>query len=299
MKQSKQRSHFGFIGFGLIGGSIARVLRDLYPKSCITAYNYYETKPHPRLELAKKEGTLSFVSTTLSDFSSCEVIFLCAPVLTNISYLKQLMPYLNPDCIITDVGSVKGNIHKAIGELGLNRQFVGGHPMTGSEKTGYENSNASILQNAWYLLTPTKDTEPEYTEWMKHFVDSSGSYCMVLDEASHDKITAGISHVPHIISAALVNTVASHDKNGHYKKLAAGGFRDITRISSSSPEMWENICLSNKDCILNFLDEYIKALQKARADIEKSDSEELTKFFTDAKAYRDTLSCKDSLSDSL
>jgi len=294
MKQRKQRSHFGFIGFGLIGGSIAHALRNLYPKSSIIAYNYYETKPHPRLELARKEGTLSSVSSSLSDFSSCEVIFLCAPVLTNISYLKRLMPYLDPDCIITDVGSVKGNIHKAIDELGLNRQFVGGHPMTGSEKTGYENSSAAILQDAWYLLTPTNVTETEYTEWMKNFVTSSGSYCMVLDETTHDKITAGISHVPHIISAALVNTVASRDETGNYKKLAAGGFRDITRIASSSPEMWENICLSNKDSILDFLDDYIKTLQQTRTEIAKSDSRTLTEFFSNAKAYRDSIHFKET-----
>ncbi len=289
MNQEKQLSHFGFIGFGLIGGSIAHALRNLYPKSTIFAYNYYETKSHPQLELAKNEGTLSFISTSLADFSSCEVIFLCAPVLTNISYLKRLLPHLNPNCMITDVGSVKGNIHKAIDRLGLNRQFVGGHPMAGSEKTGYANSNAALLHGAYYLLTPTKETKASYTEWLKQFVTAAGACCMVLDEASHDEITAGISHAPHIISAVLVNTVALHDKKGHYKKLAAGGFRDITRISSSSPEMWENICLSNKDCILDFLEEYMEALQKAREDIEKSDSKELTKLFSDAKAYRDTI----------
>lgn len=289
MNQEKQRSHFGFIGFGLIGGSIARALRNLYPESNILAYNYYETKPHPQLELAKKEGTLSFVSASFADFSSCDVIFLCAPVLTNISYLERLLPHLSPDCIITDVGSVKGNIHKAVDRLGLNRQFVGGHPMAGSEKTGYANSSAALLDGAYYLLTPTKETETSYTEWLKQFVTAAGARCMVLDETSHDEITAGISHAPHIISAVLVNTVALHDKKGNYKKLAAGGFRDITRISSSSPEMWENICLSNKDCILNFLDEYMEILKKAREDIEKSDSKELTKLFSDAKTYRDTI----------
>lgn len=289
MNRMKQRSHFGFIGFGLIGGSIAHALRNLYPESNIIAYNYYETKPHPRLELAKKEGTLNLVSTSLSDFSSCEVIFLCAPVITNVSYLKRLMPYLNPDCILTDVGSVKGNIHKEIDKLNLNRQFIGGHPMTGSEKTGYENSTADFLKEAYYLLTPTKETPPEYLEWMKHFVDSVGSICMVLDEASHDQITAGISHAPHVISAALVNTVAAHDKEGYYGKLAAGGFRDITRISSSSPEMWENICLTNQDSILQFLDEYMEQLQTARTDIANGDSKALTKLFSDAKTYRDSI----------
>lgn len=287
MNQNKIRSHFGFIGFGLIGGSIARALRTLYPDSDIIAYNYYETKPHQKLELAKSEGTLSSISTKLSDFSICDVIFLCAPVITNVAYLKKIAPYLREDCILTDVGSVKRNIHQAVSELGLNRQFVGGHPMTGSEKTGYANSDASFLKDAYYLLTPTNETLPEYTEWMKNFVDRTGSICMILDEISHDQITAGISHGPHIISAALVNSVAVRDDNGNYGKLAAGGFRDITRISSSSPEMWQNICLTNKDSIVEFLEEYIERLNQVKDDVQNGDADALTKFFSDAKTYRD------------
>lgn len=161
--------------------------------------------------------------------------------------------------------------------------------MTGSEKTGYANSDASFLKDAYYLLTPTLETRPEYIEWMKAFVDSVGSICMVLDEASHDRITAGISHGPHIISAALVNAVASRDDKGYYGKLAAGGFRDITRISSSSPEMWQNICLTNPDGILDFLEDYIERLQQIKTVIQNGDGDALMKFFSDAKAYRDTI----------
>lgn len=289
MTEINTRSHFGFIGFGLIGGSIAHALRSLCPDSDIMAYNYYETIPNERLELAKKEGTLSRISTNLSDFSECEVIFLCAPVIKNVAYLQKLLPYLDKDCILTDVGSVKGNIHKAIAELGLNSQFVGGHPMTGSEKTGYANSSADFLTDAYYLLTPTEDTRPEYTEWMKSFVQAVGSVCMVLDDVSHDRITAGISHVPHIFSAVLVNAVATKDDNGYYGKLAAGGFRDITRISSSSPEMWENICLTNPEAILEFLEECIERLEQTKTDIINRDGEALTKFFSDAKTYRDSI----------
>lgn len=289
MMNKKERSHFGFIGFGLIGGSIARALRHIYPNSTITAYNYYETKTHEKLELARREGTLSSISTSLSDFSSCDVIFLCAPVITNVAYLKRLQPFLSPSCILTDVGSVKGNIHQAIRELGLNRQFVGGHPMTGSEKTGYEHSDASFLQNAYYLLTPTEETEPEFTAWMKDFADACGSVCMILDEISHDRITAGISHGPHVISACLVNTVAVRDTDGSYGKLAAGGFRDITRVSSSSPEMWENICLTNRQSIIDFLDEFTARIGQAKKDIAAGDSTALTKLFTEAKTYRDSI----------
>lgn len=285
----KKRTRFGFIGFGLIGGSVARALRDLYPDSEIMAYNYYETKPHEKLEQAKSEGTLTSISTNLEDFSRCQVIFLCAPVLKNVAYLKKLLPHLSPDCILTDVGSVKSDIHREIEKLNLGRQFVGGHPMTGSEKTGYANSDPSFFKGAYYLLTPTPESNPKHVAWMEDFVKSVGSLCMVLDPDNHDRITSGISHGPHVISAALVNTVAERDTQGYYAKLAAGGFHSTTRISSSSPEMWENICQTNREKIVEFLEEYIDTLSKAKEDIISGDSQAITKLFADAKKYRDSI----------
>ena len=287
MNTIQKRSRFGFIGFGLIGGSVARALRNLYPDSVITAYNYYETKPHPKLEEAKAQGTLTAIYTSLADFSDCDVIFLCAPVIKNVAYLKKLLPHLSPHCILTDVGSVKSDIHREIEKLGLNRQFVGGHPMTGSEKTGYANSDASFLKGAYYLLTPTPESDPEYVAWMEAFVKAVGSLCMILEPDNHDRITSGISHGPHVISAALVNTVAARDTEGYYAKLAAGGFHSTTRISSSSPEMWENICQTNRDKIIEFLEEYMDTLNRAKEDIARGDAQAITRLFADAKKYRD------------
>lgn len=281
--------NFGFVGFGLIGGSIAHALRELYPDSHIIAYNYYKTKPHKKLEAAKNDGILNEISTSLCDFSNCDMIFLCAPVLTNISYLKELAPYISDHCIITDVGSVKGNIHHAIEKLGLNRHFVGGHPMTGSEKTGYANSDSSYLKNAYYILTPTDETPDEYTLWLKNFIILAGSHCEIMDYKTHDKITAAISHVPHLISASLINTVAKEDADGRYQRLAAGGLKDITRISSSSPEMWQNICLSNPDAITAFLEKYISTLTDAKNAVSNGDADKLMKIFENAKKYRDNL----------
>lgn len=289
MEASKDTPHFGFIGFGLIGGSIAHSLRRLYPSSVIMAYNYYRTKPHPKLEMAASEGILDKISTSLEDFSECGVVFLCAPVLANVSYLKQLAPYIQKDCIITDVGSVKGNIHKAVEELGLTHNFIGGHPMTGSEKTGYDNSDAGYLKGAYYILTPTKDTPEKFTNWLAGFVKASGSYCEIMDYNTHDTVTAAISHCPHIIAASLVNLVAAHDKEGMYKKLAAGGFKDITRISSSSPEMWQNICLANPFAIQEFLSGYIDILTNIKDAVAANNEKALTEFFENAKKYRDSL----------
>lgn len=285
----KTRSVFGFIGFGLIGGSVARALRKIYPDSRILAYNYYETKPHPRLEEAVKDGILSNITTSLEDFHHCDVVFLCAPVIKNVAYLQKIAPFVKDDCIITDVGSVKTNIYEEIQELGLDRQFVGGHPMTGSEKIGYNYSDENILIDKYYLLTPTPSTNPDYTSWMEEFVKAAGSLCMILDPVTHDQITSGISHVPHVIAACLVNTVAARDHDGNYAKLAAGGFHSVTRISSSSPEMWENICVTNKTEITRFLDEYIESLNNARQMIESADSEALTNLFSSAKHYRDNI----------
>ncbi len=288
LNTSKERVHFGFIGFGLIGGSIAHAIRLQYPQADIMAYNYYKTAPHPKLELALAQGTLSQIVNDLSDFSCCDVIFLCAPVLTNIAYLEQVKPFLKPDCILTDVGSVKGDIHQAVEKLSLSSYFIGGHPMAGSEKTGYENSDASYLRNCCYVLTPTSCVSQDKVDFLRQFVSASGANCVIMRPEEHDRVTAGISHAPHVISASLVNTVQARDANGNHSLLAAGGFKDITRISSSSPEMWQNICLTNRDSILSFLEDYIDTLSQAKKAIQDSDEAAILEFFRQAKTYRDS-----------
>ena len=280
----------GFIGFGLIGGSIARCLRNIYPDCTLIAYNYHAPNSSAPLEAAKSDGVLDDVKDSLSDgFSDCDIIFLCAPVLRNIEYIKMLQPMLHPDCILTDVGSVKGNIHSAIKELGLESQFIGGHPMAGSEKTGYENSSLTLLENAYYILTPTESTKEADLSFMKEMVAAIGAIPVILDANSHDAITAAISHVPHIISAALVNLVGSAPEKEQMAALAAGGFKDITRISSSSPQMWQNICLTNTDCMISCLQDYIKLLAEAEKLLQEKDADGLYQLFADAKAFRDSI----------
>lgn len=290
MNTDSTRSHFGFIGFGLIGGSVARCIRAAMPEAQITAYNYYETKAHPRLELALSDGILSRIAAGLEELAVCDVIFLCAPVLTNISYLTRIKPYLKEGCILTDVGSVKGQIYQAVKAEGLEHCFIGGHPMAGTEKIGYEHSFAELLQDCYYILTPTKQVNAEAVRWMQAFVEQViHARCVTLDVEEHDQATAGISHAPHLVSAALVNAVHARDDKGIYRLLAAGGFKDITRISSSSPEMWQSICLSNKEAILDFLEEYTRILSEAGALIKAEDAEGIREFFATAKQYRDQL----------
>lgn len=285
--------HYGFIGFGLIGGSIARALHGLLPESPEIIAFQYGDKPSRSLTLALEDGVLNRITTNLTDFSSCDMIFLCAPVQKNLEYLALLKNVISPNCLITDVGSVKGNIHEKVRELDLEQNFIGGHPMTGSERTGYENSSILLLENAYYILTPTVKTADSTLEEYVSLVKTLGSIPIVLDPLEHDEITAAISHVPHIIAAQLVNLIQYAGPLEHKMRLlAAGGFKDITRIASSSPEIWEHICMSNKESICSMLNRYQNALEEAKEMILADNKDGLYHMFDVAGAYRDAIPAK-------
>jgi len=263
----------GFIGLGLIGGSIAKAIRQYYPDYEIVAFD----KNKESLALATQESMIDVAATTIdNNFQNCNYIFLCAPVAYNTAYLKQLTEYLNDDCILTDVGSVKTNIHEEVQNLGIGKYFIGGHPMAGSEKSGYSNSKAMLIENAYYILTPTPQVAEEKVQTYEKFVESLKALPVILDYQLHDQITGTISHLPHIIASSLVNFVKTHDTHDEImKNLAAGGFKDITRIASSSPIMWQNICLKNKDNIVDILDQYIDSLEDFKEAIEREDDLDL------------------------
>lgn len=281
----------GFIGFGLIGGSIARALKQMNRNYYLFAYDYHTDNPSSDLKAALSDGVLDAVTTSLKEyFPECDLLYLCAPVISNINYLKELKQVLKSDCIVTDVGSVKGNIHAAVKELGMESQFIGGHPMTGSEKTGYTSSYALLLENAYYILTPTKETPAKQLSFLQELVEQMGSIPMILKPDEHDRITAAISHVPHIIAAQLVNLVRdSDDETEKMRVLAAGGFKDITRIASSSAVMWQNIFLTNSKKIKELLDRYIASLQEASAALSTMDGDYLYHMFDKAGEYRSSI----------
>lgn len=287
-------SHFGFIGFGLIGGSIARALKALPDAPVLTAYQH-RPMPSASLSLALQDGVLDHVTSCLSELSLCDMIFLCAPVQKNLEYLPKLKDIVSPDCIITDVGSVKGPIHKRIAELQMEHCFIGGHPMTGSEKTGYEHSSALLMENAYYILTPTEKTRQSALESYSTLVEQMGSIPVILEPTEHDRITAAISHVPHLIAAQLVNLVrTSGTLEPKMRMLAAGGFKDITRIASSSPELWENICLENRQSVCEALKQYQTLLSDALTFIEQENQTGLYQLFDDAGTYRSAIPARTS-----
>ena len=263
----------GFIGLGLIGGSIAKAIRQYYPDYEIVAFD----KNKESLALATQESMIDVAATTIdNNFQNCNYIFLCAPVAYNTAYLN--------------VGSVKTNIHEEVQNLGIGKYFIGGHPMAGSEKSGYSNSKAMLIENAYYILTPTPQVAEEKVQTYEKFVESLKALPVILDYQLHDQITGTISHLPHIIASSLVNFVKTHDTHDEMmKNLAAGGFKDITRIASSSPIMWQNICLKNKDNIVDILDQYIDSLEDFKEAIEREDDLDLYNRFESSRNYRNSM----------
>ena len=279
---------FGFLSLGLIGGSIALAIKNIYPDAKIIAY----ARRQETLDAALASGAIDEGTTVIdASFSDCDMIFLCAPVAVNNRFLEQLKPVISARTILTDVGSVKGSIHEAVERLGLNAQFIGGHPMAGSEKTGFANATARLLENAYYILTPTKEVPKAAVDAYYSLVSEMGAIPLVLPHTEHDYVTAAVSHVPHLVAAALANLVHDHDTEACTMKLiAAGGFKDITRIASSSPDMWESICLANAGNIANLLDAYIASLQDISRAVRAKQTGYTYDLFKASKEYRDSFS---------
>ena len=277
----------GFIGLGLIGGSIAKAIRKFHPDYHILAYARHKETLAAALNSGVIDGVLEKEDER---YKICDYVFLCAPVEYNIEYLKYLKTVISDSCIITDAGSVKGPIHEAVEKLEMDHCFIGGHPMAGSERSGFSNSSDHLLENAYYILTPGGQVSLNKLTEFSELVDSLGAIPMVLTAEEHDFITAGVSHLPHIIASSLVNLISSLDNDAEYMKtIAAGGFRDITRIASSSPVMWQQICLENTKNISTVLDEYIRMLIQIRCSVDNKDADQLYQLFAASRDYRDSI----------
>ena len=221
-----------FIGLGLIGGSIAKAIRKFPRRYRLIAWN-----PHPeRVDDAIRDGVIDEKLDSLTDplLSEADIIYLCAPVEKNCENLETILPLINDSAIVTDIGSVKTNIHEAAIRLGIEDRFVGGHPMAGSERTGYYASKDHLLENAYYIITASAGADEARVRRMSAFAAGIDAIPIRMDYKEHDRVVAAVSHVPHVIAASLVHLVEDNDNPEHLMKtIAAGGFKDITRIASS------------------------------------------------------------------
>lgn len=276
------------IGLGLIGGSLARAMHEKLGIRGITAVD----RDSGSLRLALEQGVIE-KGLVSPDESVCEsdIIFICTPIRQIIEYIDELAPRVKSTCIITDVGSTKGIITGHVEKLPYRLCFIGGHPMAGTEKSGYANSLPHLFENAYYILTPTGGATERSVRKLSSLVEAVGAIPVVMTPEEHDMAVAGISHLPHVLAAALVNTVKDIDNDtGMLKTLSAGGFRDITRIASSSPGLWENIVMSNRDRLLEVLKQFGRKLSDFAGYLESSSSGNIHDFFDSARRYRETIS---------
>lgn len=277
----------GFIGLGHIGGSIAKTIRRIHPQIELVAYDVCGDT----LSQALAEDVISeALSGVTDDFAECDYIYLCAPVLNNNDYVQKLSELLHDNMLLTDVGSVKSGIHEKVKQFPeLERHFIGGHPMCGTEHVGYEYSTKYMLENVYYVLTPSDTISPCMVEEFAEFVKSIGALPLILNYKKHDFSVGSISHLPTVIASTLVNLVKDlDDESETLRTIAAGGFKDITRVASSDPTMWENICVANRDQILDLIDTFTEALGKTRQRIAGGNEHEIYDFFSNAKEYRDS-----------
>lgn len=276
------------IGLGLIGGSLAKALRHENRELLIYAVD----NSTESLRLAEDEGILNKgFNKCCEEIWNSDVVFICTPVSKTIEYINELSLKMKKGSILTDVASTKGELFNYIESLECPPLFVGGHPMAGTEKSGYSNSLPHMFENAYYVLTPTKGSNEDAINTLVELLRKTGAIPIIVSSREHDTVTGCISHVPHIIASALV-TLAKDNENssGLVKLLAAGGFKDITRIASSNPAMWEDVVLSNGCVVVKLLEDFKLIIDGAISSIKSCQNKEVFSFFDNAKSFRDGFS---------
>ncbi|OEH85976.1 hypothetical protein BHU72_03915 [Desulfuribacillus stibiiarsenatis] len=276
------------IGVGLIGGSIALSIKETFPEYEIVGIDTDLSIIHEAISM----GVVDWGTIDLNQgVEKADIIFVATPVKATEYIIKQLcQAQLKPDCIVTDVGSTKENIYESarcFQEKSIS--FIGGHPMAGSEKSGVKASNRRLFENAYYILTPSDWTPQHAVDVLKNVLESTKAEIIVMSSKVHDEVVGAISHLPHIVASALVNFVREKKDNPYYTALAAGGFRDITRIASASVEMWRDIVISNRESMLEILTEWERHIADIKQAIDVNDIVQIEQFFDTAKNFRDDL----------
>ncbi len=274
------------VGVGLIGGSLARALRRAGKRLEIVGYG----RNHLNLQRALELGVIDRFETRLADaVQGADMIVVAVPVGSMARVLGELAPHVGADAVITDVGSTKGSViddaRAALGEI--LPQFVPGHPIAGNERRGVEASTAGLFEDRAVLLTPVSETRPIALARVRAMWQTAGARVIEMDAPRHDRILAATSHLPHVLAYTLVETLAGMDDGEEIFNYAAGGFRDFTRIASSDPLMWRDICVANRDAILAALEAYRRRLDEVSQAIERADGDALIRLFERAKAARD------------
>ena len=273
-------------GVGLIGGSLARAYKKANPNVTIVGIGRNETH-------LRKTQKLGVIDSFDMDFSialkGVDLLVFAMPVGAVGIAFESVKKHLNDSMILTDVGSTKKNVvEQASSVLGqFVKNFVPGHPIAGTEKSGAESAFAELFEQRRVILTPTKLTDSKATERVSALWQACGAEVIEMSTEHHDKVLAATSHLPHMLAFSLVDTLSKMNDKQEIFKYAAGGFRDFTRIASSSPEMWQDICLANSDALIEMITQFQSDLNNLTKAIKDTDKEEVLKIFNRAKKARD------------
>jgi prephenate dehydrogenase len=274
------------VGVGLIGGSLARALKAAGAVAEVVGYG----RDPAQLQLAQELGVIDRGETDIAAaLLGAEVVLVAVPVGAMEGVLRAMAPHLAADTIVTDVGSTKGSVvaaaQRAFGAVPA--RFVPGHPIAGTEQSGVAASFAELYHKRRVILTPLAHTAAAAVATVRALWQAAGAEVVEMEVRHHDEVLAATSHLPHVLAYTLVDTLARMEEHTEIFRYAAGGFRDFTRIASSDPRMWHDICLANRDAILKVMDSYAADLAAVRDAIERGDGAALLSIFGRAKQARD------------
>ncbi|MBU0475250.1 MAG: prephenate dehydrogenase/arogenate dehydrogenase family protein [Bacteroidetes bacterium] len=273
--------NISIIGLGLIGGSIAKALQKSKFDFVISAFDKPEV-----LSKAFDENIIHSKLNSYQDSLNSDLIFLCLPVAKSLEVFDNIAPKLSKDTILTDVCSVKNVFKEKWDKIKSNGIYIGGHPMTGKEKGGFDNSDSLLFENSVYILTENENDNPLFADLQK-IITSFGSNILHIPAQQHDIIAASVSHLPQLVSVALVNAASLKTDSYNFLDLAAGGFRDMTRIASSDFKIWESIIANNKNHILTALDKFSYDLSLLSKQINNDNYKAIEAYFENARIHRD------------
>ncbi|MGX7148849.1 prephenate dehydrogenase [Enterococcus ureasiticus] len=275
------------VGLGLIGSSLALCIKKEHPLATIIGIDNQEASE----EFALKRKIIDQRGGSIQEAAVvADIIFLCTPVKSMLNQLNILgTSPLKQEVIISDVGSTKLEIIEAAKQAGL-KTFIGGHPMAGSHKSGVTAADENLFENAYYILTSSEVEKQKPIHELQKLLQGTRAKFVVLSAQEHDQITGMLSHLPHIIAAGLVNQSKDfNEEHPRSRQLAAGGFRDITRIASSDPQMWTDILLSNKEALLELMRSWQAEMAQVSTWIQNGNKEAIFQFFYEAKETRNQM----------